>query len=97
VVVNVAPAAEGCACGAERVGYHDEKRNQSGARSRPWPAAAPEEAVASLASIEEQLTELQALSEDDQAALLRSAEDVRQGQFATAEGVTATFERYRGR
>ena len=62
-----------------------------------WPAEAQEEAVASLASIEEQLTELQELSADDHAALLRSADDVRQGRFATDEAVKATFERYRGR
>jgi uncharacterized protein YbaP (TraB family) len=62
-----------------------------------WPAEAPEEAVASLASIKEQLTELRALSEEDHAALSRSAEDVRQGRFATDEAVKATFARYRGR
>ena len=60
-----------------------------------WPPEAQEEAVASLATIEEQYTSLQTLSPDDRDALSRSAEDVRQERYATDEQVKAIFERYR--
>ena len=60
-----------------------------------WPAEAQEEAVASLATIEEQIRTLQRLSSDDRDALARSAEDVRQGRFATDDQVKAIFDRYR--
>jgi uncharacterized protein YbaP (TraB family) len=60
-----------------------------------WPPEVQEKAVASLATIEEQLMPLQALSSDDRGALLRSAEDVRQGKFATDDEVKAIFDRYR--
>ncbi len=60
-----------------------------------WPAEAQEEAVASLATIEEQFSALQTLSTDDREALSRSAEDVRQGKYATDDQVKATFDRYR--
>jgi uncharacterized protein YbaP (TraB family) len=60
-----------------------------------WPSEAQEEAVASLATIEEQVAALQTLSPDDRDALARSAEDVRLGRFATEEQVKAVFDRYR--
>jgi len=60
-----------------------------------WPPEAQEEAVASLATIEEQFMALQALSSDDHQALSRSADDVRQGKFATDDEVKAIFDRYR--
>jgi uncharacterized protein YbaP (TraB family) len=60
-----------------------------------WPPEAQEEAVASLATIEEQFSALQTLSSDDREALSRSAEDVRQGKYATDDQVKATFDRYR--
>ena len=60
-----------------------------------WPAEAQEEAVASLAMIEEQITALQTLFSDDRDALSRSAEDVRQGKFATDDQVKEIFDRYR--
>jgi hypothetical protein len=47
-----------------------------------WPREAQEEAVASLAAIEEQFAALQTLSPDDCDALSRSAEDMRQGKYA---------------
>jgi hypothetical protein len=60
-----------------------------------WPPEAQEEAVASLATIEEEFMGSHELSQDDQEALSRSAEDIRQGRFATDEQVKATFDRYR--
>ncbi len=60
-----------------------------------WPPEVQEEAVASLATIEEQFAALQQLSPDDLDALSRSAEDVRQGKFATEDQVKAIFDRYR--
>lgn len=60
-----------------------------------WPPEAQEEAVASLATIEEQFAALQTLSPDDRDALARSAEDMRLGRYATEEQVRAVFDRYR--
>jgi uncharacterized protein YbaP (TraB family) len=60
-----------------------------------WPPAAQEEAIASLATIEEQVAALQTLSPEDREALSRSAEDVRHGRFATGDQVRAVFDRYR--
>ena len=60
-----------------------------------WPPEAQEEAVASLATIEQQFSTLQTLSSDDREALSRSAEDVRQGKYATDDQVKAIFDRYR--
>ncbi len=61
-----------------------------------WPPEAQEEAVASLATIEEQFAALQKLSPEDRDALARSAEDVRLGRYATDEQVKAAFGRYQG-
>jgi hypothetical protein len=60
-----------------------------------WPPEAQEEAIASLAMIEEQFPSLQILSSEDRDALSRSAEDVRQGRYATDDQVKAVFDRYR--
>jgi hypothetical protein len=60
-----------------------------------WSPEAQEEAVASLAMIEEQFTSLQMLSPEDRDALSRSAEDVREGKYATDDQVKAVFNRYR--
>jgi uncharacterized protein YbaP (TraB family) len=60
-----------------------------------WPPEAQEEAVASLATIEEQFAALQTLTSDDREALWRSAEDVREGKYATDDQVKAIFDRYR--
>ena len=60
-----------------------------------WPPEAQEEAVASLATIEEQVSALQTLSPDDRDTLSRSAEDVRLGKYATDDQVKAIFDRYR--
>jgi hypothetical protein len=47
-----------------------------------------------LATIAEHFVASEALSPDDHEALSRSAEDVRQGKFATDDEVRATFDRY---
>jgi uncharacterized protein YbaP (TraB family) len=60
-----------------------------------WPPEAQEEAVASLATIEEQFAALQTLSPEDRDALAHSAEDMRLGRYATDEQVKAVFDRYR--
>ena len=60
-----------------------------------WPLEAQEEAVASLVTIEEEFMGSHELSSDDREALLRSAEDVRQGRFASDDQVKAIFDRYR--
>ena len=60
-----------------------------------WPPEAQEEAVASLVTIEEEFMGSHELSSDDREALLRSAEDVRQGRLATDDQVKATFDRYK--
>jgi uncharacterized protein YbaP (TraB family) len=54
-----------------------------------WPPEAQDEAVASLATIEEQFAALQTLSPEDRDALARSAEDMKLGRYATEEQVKA--------
>jgi hypothetical protein len=60
-----------------------------------WPRQAQEEAVASLQTIEEEFMGSHELSSEDREALERSAEDVRNGWFATDEDVKRVFDRYR--
>jgi hypothetical protein len=60
-----------------------------------WPPEAQEQAIASLETIEEEFLKSHPLSPDDIAALERSAEDVRDGRFATEDEVRAVFDRYR--
>lgn len=60
-----------------------------------WSAEAQQEAVASLATIEEQFAALQTLSSDDRDALSRSAEDARHGKHVTDDQVKTIFDRYR--
>ena len=60
-----------------------------------WPAPAQEEAVASLRAIEDEWVGSFELSSDDRDALERSADDVRNGRFATEKKVRQVFDRYR--
>ena len=60
-----------------------------------WPPEAQEEAVATLQSLEEELLGAHDLSPADREALERSAEDIRQGRYATDEDVERVFGRYR--
>ena len=64
-------------------------------RVEHWPPEAQEEALASLTTIEEEFVEPHKLSPEDRQALERSAEDVRQGRFASEEQVRKVFDRYR--
>jgi len=48
-----------------------------------------------LTTIEEEFVEPHKLSPEDRQALERSAEDVRQGRFASEEQVRKVFDRYR--
>jgi hypothetical protein len=60
-----------------------------------WSPEAQEEAVATLQTIEEEFMGSHELSSEDREALERSAEDVRNGWFATDEDVKRVFDRYR--
>jgi hypothetical protein len=60
-----------------------------------WSPEAQEEAVATLQTIEEEFMGSHELSSEDREALERSAEDVRNGRFATDEDVKRVFDRYR--
>ena len=65
-------------------------------RAAAWPAEAQAELLRSALDIELCYLGDYPLSDDDRAALARSAEDVRQGRFATEQGVEALFAGYRG-
>jgi hypothetical protein len=67
-----------------------------------WPAEAQREAVSTLRAIEEEWEsgdaipgELETIDEADREALERSADDVRNGRFATDDKVRQVFHRYR--
>lgn len=64
-------------------------------RVEHWPPEAQEEALASLETIEEEFVGPYELSPADRKALERSAEDVRQGRFASEDQVRKIFDRYR--
>lgn len=64
-------------------------------RIETWPESAQEEAAATLQAIEEEFLAPYTLTDEDRAALERSAEDVRQGRFATDEAVQKIFGRFR--
>lgn len=64
-------------------------------RIEAWPETAQDEAVATLQALEEELVTPYALTDEDKRALEHSAEDVRQGRFATDEAVQKVFSRFR--
>ena len=64
-------------------------------RIEAWPETAQDEAAATLQAIEEEFLKPYALSDEDHRALERSADDVRQGRFATDEAVQEVFGRFR--
>jgi len=66
-------------------------------RAKRWPEDAQEEAVASFEAIEQELVSPYRFTADDREALERSADDVRQGRFASGEEVQEVFGRYRRR
>lgn len=64
------------------------------ARIETWPESAQEEAAATLEAIEEDLVSPRLVTDEDRAALERSAEDIRHGRFATREAVRELFGRF---
>ena len=64
-------------------------------RIEAWPETAQDEAAATLQAIEEEFLKPYTLSDEDHRALERSADDVRQGRFATDEAVQEVFGRFR--
>ena len=64
-------------------------------RIEAWPETAQDEAAATLQAIEEEFLKPYTLSDQDHRALERSADDVRQGRFATDEAVQEVFGRFR--
>lgn len=64
-------------------------------RVETWPEAVQDEAAATLRAIEDEFLTPHELTDEDRAALERSAEDVRQGRFAADEAVRDVFDRFR--
>jgi len=60
-----------------------------------WPENAQNEAAATLQVIEQEFLAPHTVTDEDRAALERSAEDVTQGRFATDEDVQRVFGRFR--
>jgi hypothetical protein len=65
-------------------------------RVETWPESAQEEAVECLLALEAEYAEPVSFSDEDLAAFEQSAEDVRQGRFASEDEVEAVLRRYRG-
>jgi ParB-like chromosome segregation protein Spo0J len=64
-------------------------------RVETWPEETQEEVIEILLSIEQARLADYELTDADQAALARSADDVREGRFAPDEQVSEFFERNR--
>lgn len=60
-----------------------------------WPENAQDEAAATLQVIEQEFLTPHPLTDEDCAALERSADDVRHNRFATDEAVQKIFGRFR--
>jgi hypothetical protein len=59
-----------------------------------WPKEAQDELVRSMVEIEHRYSERYHVDDDELAALERSADDVRNGRFATDDDLEAAFTRY---
>jgi ParB-like chromosome segregation protein Spo0J len=64
-------------------------------RVETWPTETQEEVIEILLSIEHARLADYELTDEDRAALPRSAEDLREGRFAPDEQVSEYFERNR--
>jgi hypothetical protein len=64
-------------------------------RVRTWPIERQEDAARTLLEMEAQGSEVCRLSDEERAAVEKSRESARRGEFATDEEVTALFNRYR--
>jgi hypothetical protein len=60
-----------------------------------WPKEAQAELIQSMMEIEEKYVGLYRLSDDERAAVKRGLDEMRRGEFASEEQVTAIFQRYR--
>jgi hypothetical protein len=60
-----------------------------------WPHEAQEELMRSVTEIETRYRKIYHVSDDERAALERSAEDVRDGRFANDRQVAEAFGRHR--
>ena len=59
-----------------------------------WPKAAQDELLRSMTEIETRYSNVYQVSDDDRAALQRSADDVRKGRIAPDGEVEAVFDRF---
>jgi predicted transcriptional regulator len=64
-------------------------------RIQTWPEEVQEEAIETLLAIEQGHGGRYELSDEDRAALERSAKDVRAGRFVTDEQISEFFDRNR--
>ena len=64
-------------------------------RTGSWPQPVQDEALDYLLAIDAELRESVSLTDEDREALEQSAEDVRQGRFATDDEIQEVFNRYR--
>jgi hypothetical protein len=64
-------------------------------RVEAWPQEAREELVRSIDEIEIRYSKVYRVSDDERAALERSAEDMRNNRFATDQEVETLFARFR--
>jgi hypothetical protein len=62
-------------------------------RIETWPKEAQDELLRSMTEIETRYSEVYHVSDDERAALKRSAEDIRKHRFAGDGDVTAVFGR----
>ena len=59
-----------------------------------WPKAAQDELLRSITEIETRYSNLYHVTDEDRAALGRSAQDIRKSRFASDDEVEAAFGRY---
>jgi hypothetical protein len=64
-------------------------------RVRTWPIERQEDAARTLLELEAQESEIYRLSDEERAAVGRSRDSARRGEFATDEEVATLFNRYR--
>lgn len=64
-------------------------------RIETWPENAQNEAAATLQEVEQEFLAPHVLTDEDRAALERSADDVTHGRFATVDAVQEVFGRFR--
>jgi hypothetical protein len=78
-----------------RIEFMSNRFKQIASRVENWPEADQDQAADILLALETERAEPVTLTEGDVAALEASAEDVRQGHFASDQEVRGIFRRYR--